>query len=70
MKETEKRFLDRIKEVIELLMPSVGIDILVYTSREFAELTEERAFVRNEVVGKSTVLYERGIDLPQTERLL
>jgi predicted nucleotidyltransferase len=60
IKETEKRFLDRTKEVIQLLRPRIGVDILVYTPAEFARLMQERAFVRDEIVGKGKVLYDRG----------
>jgi predicted nucleotidyltransferase len=59
VKETNRRFLDRIKDVMELLRPRVGVDILVYTPQEFEQLSHERAFVRDEIVGKGKVLYER-----------
>ena len=60
IKHTEKRFLDRTREVIELLRPQVGVDILVYTPEEFAHLIQERAFVRDEIAGKGKLIYERG----------
>jgi len=60
VQETNKRFLDRIKDVIRLLQPRVGVDILVYTPAEFAQLATQRAFVRDEIVAKGRVLYERG----------
>jgi predicted nucleotidyltransferase len=60
IKETNRRFLDRIKEVMQLLRPRVGVDILVYTPAEFEQLSRERAFVRDEIVGKGKVLYEWG----------
>lgn len=60
VKETTRRFFDRTKEVIQLLQPRVGIDILVYTPVEFEQLCKERAFVREEILGKGKVLYERG----------
>jgi len=59
VKDTEKRFLDRTKEVIQLLQPRIGVDILVYTPEEFAHLSQERAFIRDEIVRKGKVLYER-----------
>ncbi len=59
IKETDLPFLDRIKEVMKLLRPRVGVDILVYTPEEFEHLSRERAFVRNEIVNKGKVLYER-----------
>ncbi len=60
IKETDRRFLDRTKEMMQLLRPRVGVDILVYTPIEFERLSRERAFVRNEIAGKGRVLYERG----------
>lgn len=58
IKETEKRFLDRTKEVMQLLRPRIGVDILVYTPAEYERLSRERAFVRDEIAGKGKVLYE------------
>jgi predicted nucleotidyltransferase len=60
IKDTEKRFLDRTKEVMQLTQPRVGVDILVYTPEEFTRLSQERYFVRDEIIGKGKVLYERG----------
>lgn len=60
VKETDSRFLDRTREVMQLLQPRVGVDILVYTPAEFAQLAQQRAFVREEIVAKGKVLYERG----------
>lgn len=60
VKETERRFLERTKEVLLLLRPRVGVDILVYTPREFERLSCERPFVRTEIQEKGKVLYERG----------
>lgn len=59
IKETEQKFLDRTREVMELLKPRVGVDILVYTPEEFAQLSRDRPFVRTEIVEKGKVLYER-----------
>ncbi len=55
---TEKRFLDRTKEALLLLRPTVGLDILIYTPEEFDQLSQERSFFRQEVM-KGKVLYER-----------
>jgi len=60
VKETQSPFLDRIRQVLELLRPQVGLDVLVYTPDEFEQLSRERAFVRQEIVGKGRVVYERG----------
>lgn len=58
VKETTRRFLDRIKEVIQLLQPCVGVDILVYTPAEFKQLCQDRAFVCDEIAKKGKVIYE------------
>ena len=59
IKATDKRFLDRVAEVLDLLAPKVGMDVLVYTPEEFAELVESRPFFRQEIYEKSEVVYER-----------
>jgi len=59
IKETERRFLDRIKDVIALVQPRVGMDIIIYTPQEFAQLIKERAFVREEILAKGKVLYAK-----------
>jgi hypothetical protein len=43
----------------DLLHPIIGTDLLVYTPNEFADLTRERAFVRDEIVKRGKVVYER-----------
>lgn len=60
VKETDKPFLERVKEVLLLLRPQVGVDILVYTPEEFERLTRERRFFREEILGRGRVVYERG----------
>ncbi|WP_008310122.1 nucleotidyltransferase domain-containing protein [Leptolyngbya sp. PCC 6406] len=61
VKETNQRFLERTKEVLQLLQPKVGLDVLVYTPAEFEQLCQERAFVRDEIVGKGRILHERSL---------
>lgn len=58
IKETEQRFLDRTKEAMELLRPTVGVDILVYTPREYEQLCSECAFARDEILRKGRVLHD------------
>lgn len=60
VKDTPKRFLDRVKEVLVLLQPEVGVDILVYTPQEFQTLAAERPFFQREIQSGGKVLYERG----------
>lgn len=59
VKETNQRFLERTKEVLQLLQPQVGLDVLVYTPAEFAQLCQDRAFMRDEILDKGRMLYER-----------
>lgn len=44
------RFLDCTRQVLELLKPQVGVDVLVYTPKEFEQLSQERASVRQEIL--------------------
>jgi predicted nucleotidyltransferase len=60
VKETDASFLDRTRQVLALLRPRVGVDVLVYTPEEFAQLSQDRAFLREEIVAKGKVIYERG----------
>jgi predicted nucleotidyltransferase len=60
IRPTEDRFLDRTKEMLRLLKPRVGLDVLVYTPKEFDQLCRKRAFFRQEILQKGRVLYERG----------
>ncbi|MFL7807214.1 MAG: nucleotidyltransferase domain-containing protein [Anaerolineae bacterium] len=57
---TAARFLDRSKEILQLLQPRVGLDVLVYTPEELHRLCRERPFFREEILEKGKVLYERG----------
>jgi predicted nucleotidyltransferase len=59
VKETTAPFLDRTRQVLELLRPRVGADVLVYTPQEFERLGRERAFIRQEILAKGQVIYER-----------
>jgi predicted nucleotidyltransferase len=59
VQDTTLPFLKRIQQVLRLLHPKVGLDILVYTPEEYANLVQERRFVRDEIAAKGRVLYER-----------
>jgi len=60
VKQTELSFWKRLREMRRLLQPRVGTDILVYTPNEFEQLSRERPFFRDEILGKGRVIYERG----------
>jgi len=55
VKDTKKPFLDRSKEVLLLLKPKVGMDILVYTPEEFRQLSEKK-FFKEEIIKKGVIL--------------
>jgi len=59
VQDTDLPFLKRIQQVLRLLHPKVGLDLLVYTPEEYATLVQERKFVRDEIAAKGKVLYER-----------
>ena len=60
VKSTQAPFLDRTRQVLALLKPRVGVDVLVYTPQEFEQLSRERAFLRQEILARGKVIYERG----------
>lgn len=41
IKNTYKPFFNRLKEVLSLLKPKVGVDILVYNTQEFKKMREK-----------------------------
>ena len=63
VKQTEKRFYERLGEVGQLTLPHVGCQIVVYTPAEF-EAARRRGhyFIVGEILGKGKVLYAKGQD--------
>jgi len=60
IKRTDKPLLERIEEVLRLVRPRVGLDVLVYTPEEMESLIgERRVFVLDEIIYKGAVAYER-----------
>ncbi len=60
IKKTSKPLLERIEEVLRLVRPRVGLDVLVYTPEEMEALVDERrSFVLDEIIYKGAVAYER-----------
>lgn len=51
------RFMDRLGAAYEAMRPRVGVDAIVYTSEEYAELSRSRPFVRR-INETGRVLYE------------
>ncbi|MDP2936282.1 MAG: nucleotidyltransferase domain-containing protein [Dehalococcoidia bacterium] len=60
IKETDKRFLDRIGEVLELIQSTVGVEVSVYTPRELGHMVADgNRFVVEEILGRGRVVFER-----------
>ncbi|MGB9607137.1 MAG: nucleotidyltransferase domain-containing protein [bacterium] len=57
VKDTKKRFLDRLDEYYSLLSPKVATDIFVYTPEEFEEMMKEGGFLHS-ALKEGKVLYE------------
>lgn len=57
IKDTKKRFLERLEEVYTDIEPSVAVDILVYTPQEFQEMSQWSSFIKG-VLKEGRVLYE------------
>jgi predicted nucleotidyltransferase len=60
IKKTTKPLLERVEEVLRLVRPKIGLDVVVYTPEELESLVDERrAFVLDEIIYKGAVAYER-----------
>jgi predicted nucleotidyltransferase len=70
IKRTDKRFLDRVAEVLRLVKPREALDVFVYTPEEFEQLCRERLFFKEEILRKAKVLYDaqRSTEMDQIRR--
>lgn len=59
IKRTDKRFLDRTLDVFNLVGAGLATDFLVYTPEEFAVMARDNDFVREEIIHKGKVVYEK-----------
>ena len=57
IKKTDKRFYDRVSDVMMLADSEEPIDFLVYTPEEFENMARWNYFIRDEVLGKGETLY-------------
>src|SRR3989475_6003110 len=63
VKRTDKPLLERIEEVLRLVRPKVGLDVLGYTPEAREDLiAERRGFVLDEIIYKGAVGYWRRQD--------
>jgi len=60
IKRTSRRFIDRIGEVLRLIRPTVGVNVVVYTPEEIAQMEgADHYFWVDEIAGKGKILYDR-----------
>lgn len=59
IKNTRKSFYDRLREVALLCDYDVGVDMIVYTPREYQEQLRTNTFFKIEIAEKGKVLYGR-----------
>ena len=57
IKETDKRFFERIKDVVKICDFDIGVDFLIYTPQELNEAAKVNPFVRDEILSKGKVVY-------------
>lgn len=59
IKRTDKRFLDRLSEVGHLVHSRIATDIVVYTPQEFTLMAHDNYFIRDEIIEKGKILYDK-----------
>lgn len=60
IKATNRRFLDRIEDVLLLIRPKVACDVIVYTPEEFKEMeSSNNYFIDDEIKQGGKMIYER-----------
>src|SRR5207244_6161550 len=60
IKRTDKPLLERIEEVLRLVRPKVGMDVLVYIPEAMEDLiADRRVSVWDDIIIKGAVAYER-----------
>lgn len=59
IKDTLRRPIDRLKDVAQYLSRKVGIDCVVWTPQEIAETKSSNGFLRNEILKKGKVIYDK-----------
>jgi len=57
VKQTDKRFFERIKDVVKICDYDIGVDFLIYTPHELSEAAKVNPFVRDEILSKGKVVY-------------
>ncbi|HLJ69557.1 MAG TPA: nucleotidyltransferase domain-containing protein [Chloroflexota bacterium] len=57
--DSDLPFLRRPRAVLERVAPRVSMDLFVYTPAEWQEVAGTRPFLRDEILHKGRVIYER-----------
>ncbi len=58
VRPTRARFVDRVREAMDLVEPRVGLNLLVYTPEEIATAESSgQSFIRDEILGKGKPLF-------------
>lgn len=60
VKDTPRRFLERMRDIFLLTHPRVTLNVVVYTLGEVEEMEKQKHyFWKDEIVSKGRVLYDR-----------
>ncbi len=59
IKRTEKRFLDRLAEIIEIIQPDFAFDVFACSPEEFGRMMEDDNPFLTHAVAEGKVIYER-----------
>jgi excisionase family DNA binding protein len=59
VKKTDKNYFERIREFANICPRDIPIDILIYTPAELVAEKDSNPFLRDEVMKKGKVVYER-----------
>lgn len=57
VRETDKKWLDRIREILLLVRPRLAVDVLVLTPAEWEEKKRMDPFFREEVLERGRVVH-------------
>ncbi len=63
IQRTDLPFMERIRRFYREFKPRVAMDVLFYTPEEFRLLVRSRRFLREEVLRRGRVVYERSKEL-------
>ena len=62
VKNTSKSFIHRTGDLLKLVRPSIGLNVVVYTPQEVSEMEKkDHYFWVDEIIKKGKVLYERPV---------